>query len=84
MSRVVARYPGKKIQHVGTRKKRGRGNKKKKKKKSEKIQFSALSSAYRIHFDRGGEKIGIFKFGMAIFYGGGVIKRKFCLAPIIT
>lgn len=94
MSRVVARYPGKKIQRVGTRKKKRRGGgeggeikKKKKGKKIEKIQFSALSSAYRIHSTRREEKkkkIGIFKFGMAIFYEGGVIKRKFCLAPIIT
>lgn len=75
MSRVVARYPGKKIQHVGTREKKrrgggGRGNKKKKRKKrrAKKIQFSPLSSAYRIHFDGRGKKLGIFKLGMAIFY----------------
>ena len=71
----MARYPGKKIRHVGTQGKKEEEEeegeikkKKRKKRRGKKIQFSPLSSAYRIHFDGRGKKLGIFKLGMAIFY----------------
>lgn len=85
----MARYPGKKIQHVGTREKKrrgggGRGNKKKKEKKEERKKFNFPRLVRRIVSISmgGGKNWGYLNWGWRYFiHGGGVIKRKFCLAP---
>lgn len=68
MSRVVARYPGKKIQHVGTRKKRGggRGNKKKKK-RAKKFNFPRLVRRIVSISIEGGKKLGYLNLGWRYF-----------------
>lgn len=75
MSRVVARYPGKKIRHVGTQGKKEEEEeegeiKKKKEKKEERKKFNFPRLVRRIVSISmgGGKNWGYLNLGMAIFY----------------